>query len=159
MSCYSLWLYYNDTKTEILWSPLFGSFIEVLKFIVFFPFAITTTQVDCKGFDQGGDVAHCSSRPLATLHSQAKNQISERWLFLKLQFQWHKSKLVGKLYAPMQTAFRVETDQLELILSSGLGIPGHISFWLGNLGHQLFLWNIIKQKGIWNQVLLSPLEK
>lgn len=61
MSCCSLWLYYNDAKTEILWSFRVRSFL--LKYsssLLSIPLGLTTPQVDCEGFDQGGDVAHRS---------------------------------------------------------------------------------------------------
>lgn len=41
-----------------------ASFLEVLlkycSSLFSFPFGVTTPQVDCKGFDQGGDVAYQS---------------------------------------------------------------------------------------------------
>lgn len=60
MSCYSLWLDYNDTKQKSFGASYLQAFIEVLKIIVLFPFGMTASQADCTVFDRGGDVAHWS---------------------------------------------------------------------------------------------------
>lgn len=113
-----------------------ASFLEVLlkycSSLFSIPFGVTTPQVDCEGYDQGGDVAYRSLfKSLATelLVSQAKDCISEGWLSLRPQFQCCRSKLVGNymfLYRLLsEIGNYCETDQLELTVSSGLDFPGY----------------------------------
>ena len=132
MSCYSLWPYYNDTKTGILWSLLGKFSCRYWSSLFTFPLGCQQPKQSVRGLIKVVMVPIdllLDHQQQNLLHSEAKEHISGGWLSLRLQFQCCQSKLVGNYMFPQRLLSELgnycETDQLELTISSGPGLPGH----------------------------------